>query len=49
LFRRDKRAAAITSLIQPARLNGHDLYAYPKDVVTRLPTGRASEIDQSLP
>ncbi|EGH98776.1 hypothetical protein ALP22_200071 [Pseudomonas coronafaciens pv. porri] len=37
------------SLIQSARLNGHDPYAYLKDVLTRLPTQRASEIDQLLP
>ena len=28
------------SLIQSARLNGHDPYAYLKDVLTRLPTQR---------
>jgi transposase len=44
-----KRAAAITSLIQSAKLNGHDPYAYLKDVLTRLPTQRASEIDALLP
>jgi hypothetical protein len=27
----------------------HDLYAYLKDVLTRLPTQRASEIGQLLP
>jgi hypothetical protein len=37
------------SLIQSARLSGHDPYAYLKDVLTRLPTQRASEIDQLLP
>jgi len=31
-------AAAIMSLIQSARLNGHDPYASMKDVLTRLPT-----------
>ncbi len=41
-----KRAAAIMSLIQSARLNGHDPYAYLKDVLTRLPTQRASEIEE---
>ncbi|WP_154718362.1 transposase domain-containing protein, partial [Klebsiella pneumoniae] len=30
--------AAIMSLIQPARNNGHDPYAYLKDVLTRLPS-----------
>ena len=47
-LRSGKRAAAIMSLIQSARLNGHDPYAYLKDVRTRLPTQRASEIDQLL-
>jgi len=37
------------SLIQSARLNGHDPYAYLKDVLTRLPTQRAIEIEQLLP
>jgi transposase len=44
-----QRAAAITSLIQSAKLNGHDPYAYLKDVLTRLPTQRASEIEALLP
>ncbi|WP_141124020.1 transposase domain-containing protein, partial [Pseudomonas borbori] len=48
-LRSGKRAAAIMSLIQTARMNGHDPYAYLKDVLTRLPTHRASEIDQLLP
>jgi transposase len=43
-----KRAAAIMSLIQSAQLNGHDLYVYLKDVLTRLPTQRATEIGQLL-
>jgi hypothetical protein len=29
-------------------LNGHDPYAYLKDVLTRLPTQRASEIEKLL-
>ena len=37
------------SLIQSARNNGHDPYAYLKDVLTRLPTQRASEIAELLP
>jgi transposase len=45
----EKRLAAITSLIQSATLNGLDLYAYLKDVLDRLPTQRASAIDQFLP
>jgi len=32
------------SLIQSVKLNGHDPYAYLKDVLVRLPTQRASEI-----
>ncbi|OZY57294.1 IS66 family transposase [Pseudomonas lundensis] len=48
-LRSGKRAAAIMSLIQSARLNSHDPYAYLKDVLTRLPTQRASEIGQLLP
>ena len=37
------------SLIQSARLNGHDPYAYLKDVFTRLPTQPMSRIDELLP
>lgn len=37
------------SLIQSARLNGHDPYAYLKDVLTRLPTHRASKVTLLLP
>ncbi|KPX12848.1 hypothetical protein ALO73_200192 [Pseudomonas syringae pv. daphniphylli] len=48
-LRSGKRAAAIMSLIQSARMNGHDPYAYLKDVLTRLPTQLASEIKQLLP
>ncbi len=48
-LRSGKRAAAIMSLIQSARMNGHDPYAYLKDVLMRLPTQRASEIGHLLP
>lgn len=44
-----QRAAAIMSLIQSAKLNGHDPYLYLKDVLTRLPTHKASAIDGLLP
>ena len=37
------------SLIQSARMNGHDPFAHLKDVLTRLPKQRASAIDQLLP
>jgi transposase len=30
-------------------MNGHDPHAYLEDVLTRLPTQRASEIGQLLP
>ena len=44
-----QRAAAIMSLIQSAKLNGRDPYAYLKDVLTRLPTHKARDIDELLP
>ena len=44
-----QRAAVVMSLVQSAKLNGHDPYAYLKDVLQRLPTQRASEIRQLLP
>ena len=37
------------SLIQSACMNGHDPYAYFKDVLTLLPTHKASSIDEILP
>ena len=48
-LRAGQRAAAIMSLIQSARLNGHDPYAYLKDVLTRLPTHKNSQIKDLLP
>ena len=48
-LRAGQRAAAIMSLIQSARLNGHDPYAYLKDVLTRLPTQKNSHISELLP
>ena len=44
-----QRAAAIMSLIQSAKLNGHDPHAYLRDVLRRLPTHRASQISDLLP
>ena len=44
-----QRAAAIMSLIQSAKLNGHDPHAYLKDVMTRLPTHKDSRIGELLP
>ncbi|WP_176026002.1 IS66 family transposase, partial [Robbsia andropogonis] len=48
-LRAGKRAAAIMSLVQSAKLNGHDPYAYLKDVLNRLPTHPARQIDDLLP
>lgn len=48
-LRAGKRAAAVMSLIHSARMNGHDPYAYLRDVLERLPTQRASEIGELLP
>lgn len=48
-LRGGQRAAAVMSLIQSARLNGHDPYAYLRDVLERLPTQPNSRIDQLLP
>ncbi len=48
-LRAGQRAAAVMSLIQSARMNGHDSYAYLKDVLTRLPTHRASRVLELLP
>lgn len=48
-LRAGQRAAAIMSLIQSARMNGHDPYVYLKDVLTRLPTHKNSQIDDLLP
>ena len=48
-LRAGQRAAAIMTLVHSARLNGHDLYAYLKDVLERLPTLPASRIGELLP
>ena len=48
-LRAGKRGAAVMSLIQSAKLNGHDPYAYLKDVLNRLPTQRNSMIGELLP
>jgi transposase len=44
-----KRAAVVMSLVQSARLNGHDPWVYLKDVLTRLPMHPNSRIDELLP
>jgi transposase len=48
-LRAGKRAAAVMSLIHSARVNGHDPYAYLRDVLERLPTQPASRIGELLP
>ncbi|MDT4849970.1 IS66 family transposase ISPpu19 [compost metagenome] len=48
-LRAGQRSAAIMSLIQSAKLNGHDPYAYLKDVLTRLPTQKMRDIAELLP
>lgn len=48
-LRAGKRAAAIMSLLHSARINGHEPYAYLKDVLERLPTHPASRIEELLP
>jgi len=48
-LRRRQRAVPVMTLIQSAKLNSHDPYAYLKDVLTRLPTQKNSAIDELLP
>jgi transposase len=48
-LRAGQRAAAIMSLLHSARINGHEPYAYLKDVLERLPTQRASQVEELLP
>jgi len=48
-LRAGQRAAAIMSVVQTAKLNGHDPYGYLKDVLERLPTQPASRLAELLP
>lgn len=48
-LRAGQRTAAVMSLVQSARMNGHDPYVYLKDVLTRLPTHVASRVEELLP
>jgi transposase len=48
-LRAGQRAAAVMSLIHSARLNGHDVYAYLKDVLERLPSQPASRVGELFP
>jgi transposase len=44
-----QRAAIVMSLVQSARMNGHDPWAYLRDVLQRLPTQLNSRIEELLP
>ena len=44
-----ERAAVVMSLLQSAKLNGRNPWAYLKDVLTRLPTQLNSRIEELLP
>jgi transposase len=44
-----ERAAVVMSLLQSAKLYGHDPFAYLKDVLSRLPTQLNSRIEELLP
>ena len=44
-----QRAAVVMSLVQSAKLNGHDPWAYLRDVLARLPTHLNSRIGELLP
>jgi len=44
-----QRAAIVMSLVQSAKLNGHDPHAYLRDVLERLPSHPASRIEELLP
>jgi len=48
-LRAGQRAAAVMSLIQSAKLNGHDPYRYLKDVLERLPAQPESRVQELLP
>ena len=44
-----ERAAVVMTLIESAKLNGHDPWAYLKDVFERLPTLKQRDLEQLLP
>jgi transposase len=44
-----RRAALVYSLVETCKLNGVDPYAYLKEVLTRLPTLKAKDLDDLLP
>jgi len=48
-LRAGQRAANVMSLIQSAKLNGHDPYRYLKDAIERLPTQSTRHLEDLLP
>lgn len=44
-----QRAAIVMSLVQSARMNGHEPWAYLRDVLQRLPTLLNTRLDELLP
>ena len=48
-LRSGQRATNIITLIQPAKLNELDPYAYLSDVLKRLPTHKMKDIEELLP
>lgn len=44
-----QRTAMVMSLVQSAGLNGHDPWAYVRDVLARLLTQRNNQIEDLLP
>ena len=44
-----QRAAVVMSLVQSAKLNGHEPWDYLRDVLARLPMHLNSRIDELLP
>ncbi len=48
-LRAGQRMAAILSLLETAKLNGHDPYIWLRDVLTRLPSWPNSRLNELLP
>ena len=44
-----QRAAVVMTLVQSAKMNGHDPWLYLRDVLARLPTHLNSRIEELLP
>lgn len=45
----DERTVVVMGLVESAKLNGHDLWAYLKNVFERLPTLKHRDLAQLLP